>query len=100
VVVDLVRNSVRVSSSIALVLASYGVYGAVWGFSIGYAAATIYAFIRLVKVMDPVLSLAGNDIAEVLNYSILHLHTWAPRHPHWPVLQHINGHLRDECRNG
>jgi len=70
VVVDLVRNSVRISSSIALVLAGYGVYGAVWGFSIGYAVATVYAFIRLVKVMDPVLSLAGNDIAEVLNYSI------------------------------
>jgi O-antigen/teichoic acid export membrane protein len=70
VVVDLVRNSVRVSSSIALVLAGYGVYGAVWGFSIGYAVATVYAFVRLVRVMDPVLSLAGNDIAEVLNYSI------------------------------
>jgi len=70
VVVDLVRNSVRVSSSIALVLADYGVYGAVWGFSIGYAVATVYAFVRLVKVMDPVLSLTRNDIAEVLNYSI------------------------------
>jgi len=42
----------------------------VWGFSIGYAVATVYAFVRLVRVMDPVLSLAGNDIAEVLNYSI------------------------------
>jgi len=46
VVVDLVRNSVRVSSSIALVLAGYGVYGAVWGFSIGYAAARVVTGVK------------------------------------------------------
>ena len=70
VAIDVVMSSVRVSSSIALVLAGYGVYGAVWGFSMGYAVATIYAFVKLVKAMDLVSSLARNDVAEVLKYSI------------------------------
>ena len=43
------------------------------GFSIGYAVATVYAFVRLVRVMDPVLSLAGNDVAEVLKYHSTYL---------------------------
>jgi len=61
---------VKVSSSIALVLAGYGVYGAAWGFSIGYSLAALYAFTKLLRSTNPALNLTRRSLAEVLGYSI------------------------------
>jgi O-antigen/teichoic acid export membrane protein len=68
--INTVLAVVKVSSSIALVLAGYGAYCAVWGFSIGYSLAALYAFARLPRSTNPALNLTRRSLAEVLSYSI------------------------------
>jgi O-antigen/teichoic acid export membrane protein len=68
--INIVLAVVRVSSSIALILAGYGVYGAVWGFSIGYFLAASYALILSLRSLDSKFNLTRNSLVEVLNYSI------------------------------
>ena len=68
--VNTILAVVKASSSIALVLAGYGVYGAVWGFSIGYSLAALYAFMKLLRSVNLALNPAKRGLAEVLSYSI------------------------------
>jgi O-antigen/teichoic acid export membrane protein len=68
--INLVTAVVRVSSSIALILAGYGVYGALWGFSIGYSLATIYAFVKLASSASPAPNFAKPALMDVLGYSL------------------------------
>jgi O-antigen/teichoic acid export membrane protein len=68
--VNTILAVVKASSSIALVLAGYGVYGAVWGFSIGYSLAALYAFMKLLRSVNLALNPAKGSLAEVLSYSI------------------------------
>jgi len=69
-VVSLIVAVMRVSSSIALILAGYGVYGAVWGFSVGYSLAAIYAFIKLISLAKPAPSFTKLALKDMLNYSL------------------------------
>ncbi|ADN49862.1 oligosaccharide flippase family protein [Vulcanisaeta distributa] len=68
VILDLVRNITRISVSIALILIGLGVYGAYWGFSIGYLAAAFLAIFMLPKV-EGKLNIKG-VVNELFNYSI------------------------------
>jgi O-antigen/teichoic acid export membrane protein len=68
--INLVTAVVRVSSSIALILAGYGVYGAVWGLSIGYSLAAIYAFVKLASSASPAPNFARPALMGVLGYSL------------------------------
>jgi O-antigen/teichoic acid export membrane protein len=68
--INIVLAVVKVSSSIALILAGYGVYGALWGFSIGYFLAAFYALILSLRSVDSVFNFTRNSLVEVLNYSI------------------------------
>jgi O-antigen/teichoic acid export membrane protein len=68
--INIVLAVVKVSSSIALILAGYSVYGALWGFSIGYFLAAFYALILSLRSVDSVFNLTRNSLVEVLNYSI------------------------------
>jgi O-antigen/teichoic acid export membrane protein len=70
VLINLVTAAVRVSSSIALILAGYGVYGALWGFSIGYSLAAIYAFVKLASSASPAPNFARPALMDVLGYSL------------------------------
>ncbi len=66
---DIARNASRVIITIALVLLGMGVYGAYWGFSIGYligAACAIY----LMPSTNDRLKVDRDAIKELLNYSI------------------------------
>jgi O-antigen/teichoic acid export membrane protein len=68
--INLVAATARVSFSIALVLAGYGVYGAVWGFSIGYSLAAIYAFLKLASLASQAPNFAKPALMDVLGYSL------------------------------
>jgi len=68
--INLVAAAARVSLSIALVLAGYGVYGALWGFSIGYSLAVIYALVKLVSLAGQAPSFAKPVLMGVLGYSL------------------------------
>jgi O-antigen/teichoic acid export membrane protein len=70
VLINLVTAAVRVSSSIALILAGSGVYGALWGFSIGYSLAAIYAFVKLASSASPAPNFARPALMDVLGYSL------------------------------
>ena len=69
-VVNFILAVTRVSSSIALILVGYGVYGAVWGFSIGYSLAAVYAFIKLISLADPAPNFTKPALTDVLRYSL------------------------------
>jgi len=68
--VSIVAAVARFSSSIALILAGYGVCGAVCGFSIGYSLAALYAFVKLAGSAAPTPRPAGRFLADVLGYSL------------------------------
>jgi len=66
----IVEAVARLFSSVVLVLAGYGVYGAVWGFSIGYSLAALYAFVRLVSSANLKPNSASHILVDVLSYSL------------------------------
>jgi O-antigen/teichoic acid export membrane protein len=69
-VVNFIVAVMRVSSSIALILAGYGVYGAVWGFSIGYSLAAVYALIKLISLADLAPNFTKPALTDILRYSL------------------------------
>jgi O-antigen/teichoic acid export membrane protein len=68
--INIIMAVMRVSSSIALTLAGYGVYGAVWGFSIGYSLATVYAFIKLISLANPASNFTKSVLTDILRYAL------------------------------